>query len=264
MGLRQLVDSSTTSFTGSLPQKQHNVKLAASRLHGQVIAPGEMFSFNKALGPTTIDNGYQVAFGITSSGDNQHKTVPSVAGGICQVATTLFQPVFWSGYQIEERHWHLYWIPAYTSKNVVGLDATVDEEVNLDLQFVNNSSSHLLIQSKVDGRNLTFELYGTKPTWNVKVDGPKITDQKPADPTPVVEPEPSLPEGQRIAVESAREGFTASFVRTVTDTAGGVRTLRLESRYVPSRNVTLLGTGGRQAAPRGGATEQNRPTTSGR
>lgn len=264
MGLRELVESATTSFTGSLPQKQHNIKLAASRLNGHVIAPGEMFSFNKALGPTTIDNGYQVALGITSEGGSAPKTVPSVAGGICQVATTLFQPVFWSGYQLEERNWHLYWIPNYASKGVVGLDATVDEDANLDLQFMNNSSSHVLIQSRADASSVTFELYGTKPNWTVKVDGPKVTDKKPADPTPVVEPEPSLPEGQRVAVESAREGFTASFVRSVTDPAGAVRTLKLESRYVPSRNVTLLGTGGRAAAPRGGASEQNRPTGQGR
>ena len=199
-----------------MPQKQHNVRLAASRLNNQIIRPGEQFSFNKALGPTTLDNGYQTAFGITSAGGQEHRTVPSVAGGICQVATTLFQPVFWSGYQIEERHWHLYWIPNYSSKGVVGLDATVDEEVGLDLKFVNNSSSFLLIQSRTDNSSVTFELYGTKPQWQVKVDGPKITDQKPADQTPVVEREPSLPDGQRYQVESAREGFTATFVRTVT------------------------------------------------
>jgi len=121
----------------------------------------------------------------------------------------------------------------------------VDEEVNLDLQFVNNSSSYLLIQARTDDSSVTFELYGTKPDWDVKVDGPKVTDQKPADPTPVVEHEPSLPDGQRIQVEAAREGFTAAFVRTVTAKDGNVRTLRLESKYVPSRNVTLVGTGGK-------------------
>ena len=40
-------------------------------------------------------------------------TIPSEGGGICQVATTLFQSVFWSGYQITERNWHSYWIPRY-------------------------------------------------------------------------------------------------------------------------------------------------------
>ena len=259
LGIRELVDSATTSFSGALPQKQHNVRLAASRLNNQVIGPGEMFSFNKALGPTTLDNGYQIAFGIMSSGGQDHKTVPSVAGGICQVATTLFQPVFWSGYQVEERHWHLYWIPNYASKGVVGLDATVDGEVGLDLKFVNNSSSYLLIQSRTDASSVTFELYGTRPRWQVKVDGPKISDQKPADPSPVIEREPSLPDGQRYQVEAAREGFTATFVRTVTAADAQPRTLRLVSDYAPSRNVTLVGTGGRPVeasspAPDGSAT----------
>ena len=257
MGFRELIEGATTPFVGSVPQKAHNIKLAASRLHGIAIPPNALFSFNEALGPTTVENGYQIAFGITASGE-QHKTVPSVAGGICQVATTLFQPVFWSGYQIEERNWHLYWIPAYTSKGVVGLDATVDEETALDLKFFNNSDTYLLIQSRADDTSVTFELYGTKPAWEVKVDGPAISDQKPPDPTPVTEPEPSLPAGQRIQVEAAREGFTARFVRTVTQN-GNVRTLNLESRYVPSRNVTLLGTGGRPD-PRG-TTDLNRPTT---
>ena len=255
MGIRELVDSATTSFAGALPQKQHNVRLAASRLNNTVIKPGEEFSFNKALGPTTLDNGYQIAFGIMGGGETP-KTVPSVAGGICQVATTLFQPVFWSGYQIEERHWHLYWIPNYSSKGVVGLDATVDEEVGLDLRFVNNSSSYLLIQSRTDDSSVTFELYGTKPQWQVKVDGPQITDKKPADPTPVVEREPSLPDGQRYQVESAREGFTATFVRSVTG-EGQPRTLKLVSDYAPSRNVTLVGTGGRPASPADPAPDRN-------
>ncbi len=243
MGLQELIGSAGTSFAMALPQKQHNVRLAASRLNGLVIAPGAPFSFNRALGPTTLDNGYQVAFGITSDGAGP-RTVPSVAGGICQVATTLFQPVFWSGYQIEERNWHLYWIPAYASRGVNGLDATVDEEAGLDLRFTNNTDGYILIQARAENNTITFELYGTKPAWDVKVDGPQMLDRKPADPTPVAEYEPSLPEGQRVAVEAAGEGFTAVFVRTVAE-GGSARTLRLESRYAPSRNVTLVGTGGK-------------------
>ncbi|MBA2449109.1 MAG: VanW family protein [Chloroflexi bacterium] len=262
MGIKELVDSATTSFTGSVPEKAHNIRLAASRLNGVVVAPRALFSFNKALGPTTIENGYQTAFGITTSGE-QHKTVPSVAGGICQVATTLFQPVFWTGYQLEERHWHLYWIPAYTSRGAVGLDATVDEDAGLDLQFFNNSDTYLLIQARADASNVTFELYGTKPSWQVKVDGPTLSDRKPPDPTPVTEQEASLPAGQQIQVESAREGFTAAFVRTVAE-GGNARTLKLESRYVPSRNVTLVGTGGRSDGAPGAPAGLNRPVPGGR
>src|SRR6266540_215298 len=257
MGIREPIESATTSFVGALPQKQHNIKLAVSRLNGLVVPPRSLFSFNRALGPTALDNGYQIALGITSDG-SQARTVPSVAGGICQVATTLFQPVFWAGYQIEERHWHLYWIPAYTSRGLVGLDVTVDEDSDLDFRFQNNSDTYLLFQARADDSSVTFDLYGTKPDWQVKVDGPTLTDTRPADPTPVIEPVPALPDGERILAESAREGFAASILRTVIEN-GNQRQLRLQSRYVPSRNVTLVGTGGRPVAAPGSESQLNRP-----
>ena len=73
-----------------------------------------MFSFNKEVGSTSLDAGYKLGWGIANNGANV-RTVPSVAGGICQVATTLFHSVFWSGYQLEERNYHLYWITGYNS-----------------------------------------------------------------------------------------------------------------------------------------------------
>src|SRR6266545_3468987 len=107
-----LIEESTTSFKGSVPEKAHNIQLAAARL-------------NDVVGPTTLEAGFEWGFGLVTGAQGGAHTVPSVAGGICQVATTLFQSVFWGGYQLEERFWHLYWIPNYTSRDVVGLDATV-------------------------------------------------------------------------------------------------------------------------------------------
>jgi hypothetical protein len=62
--------------------------------------------------------------------------------------------------------------------------------------------------------------------------------------------------GRRVTVETAREGFEVTIVRTVTN-ADDVRTLRLKSVYQPSRNVTLVGAGG--AAASAPSTAQNRP-----
>jgi vancomycin resistance protein YoaR len=244
LGIRELVDRASTSFAGSLPQKEHNVRLAASRLDGYLIRPRQQFSFNKALGATTIQNGYQVAFGIASDGSNVPKTVPSVAGGICQVATTLFQPVFWSGYQLDERHWHLYWIPAYSSRGIVGLDATVDEDADLDFRFTNNTDTYLLVHTKADATTVTFELFGTKPAWDISVQGPVVANKQAPDTTQLFEQEPMLPEGKQYQVEVARDGFTSTLTRVVSE-SGVPRTLKLESRYAPSRNVTLIGTGGK-------------------
>ena len=249
------IEVGRTSFAGSSPPKQHNINLATERLNGVVVPPGKLFSFNKEVGSTSLDAGYQLGWGIANAGANV-KTVPSVAGGICQVATTLFHAVFFSGYQIEQRNYHLYWIPGYAAKGVEGVDATVDEESGLDFQFINNTENYLLIQSWTEGGRVVFGLYGTKPDWTVKITPGDRTDVVDASREQVVEQEPSLPLGQRLAVEGAMDGFKIANIRTVTRGADE-RVLRLTSVYRPSRNVVLEGTGGRPAAP--SQTVQNRP-----
>ena len=258
LGIREMIESSKTPFAGSVQAKQENIGLAARRLNGVVVPPGATFSFNKELGPTTLDSGFKIGWGITTAGGNV-KTVPSVAGGICQVATTLFHTIFWSGYPIEERNWHLYWIQSYTSKGVIGLDATVDEEGGLDFQFINPTKNYLLIQSWVDsGQNVNFALYGTRPDWVVKVDPSVKTDVVAADSNNTyVEDEPTMPEGNRLQVERATEGFVVTNVRHVVQN-GEDRTLRLVSRYRPSRNVVLVGTGGKPGSGRT-VVQQNKP-----
>ena len=247
LGVRELIDRGSTSFAGSVPEKKFNIRLAAQRLNGVVVPPGGTFSFNREIGPTTLEAGFQWGFGITS-GDNGPKTVPSVAGGICQVATTLFQPVFWAGYPLEERYWHLYWIPAYTSRGVVGLDVTVDPDTNLDFKWTNPTSDYVLIQSGADDENVYFALYGKKPSWKVQVDDAVITNRTPPDPRPMAEPEPSLPWGRTVVVETARDGFDVIVRRHVIPADGAKsRDLDLKSSYEPAHTVTLVGTAGRPA-----------------
>jgi hypothetical protein len=247
LGITDAIDRGSTSFAGSVPEKKANIQLAARRLNGAVVAPGATFSFNEAVGPTTIDAGFQWGFGITS-GDNGPRTVPAVAGGICQVATTLFQPVFWSGYQLEERYWHQYWIPAYTSRGVVGLDVTVDGDAGLDFKWTNTTKDYVLIQADADDEHIYFGLYGKKPNWRVQVDDAVITNRMPPDPKPIAEAEPSLAWGKTVLVTTARDGFETQVIRHVIPADGGApRELNLKSTYQPVQTVTLVGTAGRPA-----------------
>jgi vancomycin resistance protein YoaR len=248
LGIDELIDRGSTSFAGSIPEKKHNIQLAAQKLNGIVVPPGATFSFNDAIGPTTLDAGFQWGYAI-AGGSNGPQTVPSVAGGICQVATTLFQPVFWAGYQLEERYWHLYWIPAYTSRNVVGLDVTVDGDAGLDFKWTNTTDSPILIQSDSDDSNVYFGLYGKKPPWTVKVDDAVITHRVPTDPMPLVQEDSTMPWGRTLLVESARDGFDAEVVRHVIPTDGSSpRVLDLKSVYQPARTVTLVGSAGKPAS----------------
>jgi vancomycin resistance protein YoaR len=246
LGITDNLDRGSTSFAGSVPEKAHNIRLAAERLNGVVVPPGGTFSFNAEVGPTTLESGYEWGFGI-EAGAAGARTVPSVAGGICQVATTLFQRVFWSGLPLVERHWHLYWIPAYASHGLVGLDATVDSDSGLDFQWSNPTDGYILVQTATDESNVYFGLYGKRRDWTVKVDEPVITNRVPPDTDPVAEVEPSLPWGRIQPVEVAREGFDVAITRTVTREDGQARALTVKSSYEPSRTVTLVGTKGKPA-----------------
>ena len=247
LGITEEIDDGSTSFAGSVPEKVWNIQLAARKLNGVVVPPGGTFSFNKEIGPTTLEAGFKWGFGITT-GDGGIHTVPSVAGGICQVATTLFQPVFWGGYQLEERYWHLYWIPAYTSRGVVGLDVTVDSDSNLDFKWVNPTSNSILIQASADDSNIYFGLYGKKPDWTVKVDDAVISNRTPADPHPSAQAEPTLAWGRTLIAQSAREGFDVDVKRHVIPADGGQsRDLDLKSSYQAVGTITLIGTGGAPA-----------------
>src|SRR5690606_16862540 len=69
LGIRSLIAESSTAYGGgNVPEKKHNIELAASLLNGTVVLPGQVFSFNAEIGPMTTDAGFQVAYGIANEG----------------------------------------------------------------------------------------------------------------------------------------------------------------------------------------------------
>jgi vancomycin resistance protein YoaR len=88
LGITELIASQSTYFRGSSAARIQNIRTAAARFHGLLIAPGETFSMAQALGDISLDNGYAEALIIV--GD---RTVQGVGGGVCQVSTTLFRTV---------------------------------------------------------------------------------------------------------------------------------------------------------------------------
>ena len=250
LGIRELIQEASTVYGGTLPERMHNVELAAARLHGVVVPPGQTFSFNETVGEVSYRNGYKNGYGITQS-EGEVITIPSEGGGICQVATTLFQSVFWAGLPVVERNWHLYWIPRYgrAPNGITGLDATVDQVFDknynllyeVDFKFRNNTGNYLLIQTEADKEHIYFRLYGTKPNWSVIVEEPIIEDQVKANPTPVREPDESLEPGEVIVLEAAHDGFRVVLKRVVMRDDQIVNEQTFASTYKPSRNYSIFG-----------------------
>jgi vancomycin resistance protein YoaR len=242
--IRDVLAEGVTYYGFSLPERKHNVELATQRLNGTLVPPGELFSFNRAVGRVNTATGYKTGYGIILT-NGAVQTVPSVGGGICQVATTVFHAAFQSGVPIGERNWHFYWIPTYGQppSGMTGLDATVDEDYGLDFTFRNTTGHWLAIETAYDGQNMRVTLKGVNPGWEVRVAGPTISNVKPHDPTPVEREDPTLPAGRRVQVESARDGMDVAITRTVVKDGQVVDQRTFTSHYEPSQNVTLVGTG---------------------
>ena len=241
--LKDVLGSATTSYAGSVPPRAHNVRLGTSRLNGALVAPGEVFSFNEFVGPTTLDAGFQKGFGIILSG-GQAETVESVAGGICQVATTLFQAVYWAGLEVVERWHHYYWIERYgaSPSGFTGLDTTVDDPW-VDFKFRNTTGNWIWIESTFDNETITFTIHGINPGWKVVSTEPVITDVIKASQEEVMREDPEMPAGEALLIEHAGDGFEITATRKVIDEDGNVlATYKFVNRYLPSRNVWLVGT----------------------
>lgn len=214
-----------TAYTG-IAERRHNVELAVERLNGALIAPGQLFSFNKQVGEQTVENGYQEAYGIAlvpgaGGGKGQAKTVNSVAGGICQVSSTLFHSAFRAGLPIEERNWHLIWVSyANSSTGAMGLDATVDDQAGLDFQFWNTTGGWIGVEAYTYGDVVYITLFGKNPGWTVQIDDPVISNVEEPDQEPIYEKTHDLPVGQTLYIEHATEGFTAAIRRQVFDKNG--------------------------------------------
>ncbi|MGN6699033.1 MAG: VanW family protein [Thermomicrobiales bacterium] len=212
-----------TDYSASIATRAHNVELATERLNGALIPPGAVFSFNAQVGAQTVANGYQEAYGIALVSTGKVETVSSVAGGICQVSTTLLQGVFSAGLPILQRNTHLYWVGYATpAPGMQGLDATVDDQSGLDFQFANNTGHWIGIETVADGENVRIAIYGTDTGWTVQIDDPVISNIKQPDPKPVYERTHDIPVGQTLYIEHAADGFDAAIHRRVTDKNGNV------------------------------------------
>lgn len=169
-GITSLLARGETDFRGSPRNRIHNIDIGVSRYHGLLIAPGQEFSFNEFLGPVNADAGFKPELVIKNN-----QTTPEFGGGLCQVSTTLFRAAVYSGMKITNRRNHSYAVRYYGTP---GFDATVYPPYT-DFRFLNNTPGYLLIQTKIDGTRLSFELWGTQDGREVVVDGPHPYNRQP-------------------------------------------------------------------------------------
>lgn len=237
-GIKELIGRGYSEFSGSIPGRIHNVALAASKLHGILIKPGEEFSFNKTVGDISAATGYQSAYIIKDG-----RTVLGDGGGVCQVSTTLFRAALNTGLPITERHEHSYRVHYYEEGGYkAGLDATVFDPTN-DLKFINDTPGYILVQAKTDTANLTlaFELYGTSDGRKSEILNHSVWGIIPP-PAPLYQDDPTLPKGVVKQVDFSAWGAKASFLYRVTRGGTLLFEKTFNSNFRPWQAVFLRGT----------------------
>ncbi len=234
-GIEQLLGTGISHFAGSIPNRAYNVGLAASRIHGVLVAPGETFSWNKTVGDISAATGYKQAYVIKSG-----RTVLDDGGGVCQVSSTLFRAVLNSGLPIVERTAHAYRVGYYEQGSAPGLDATIFYP-SVDFKFKNDTANYILIQSRVEGASLTIDFYGKPDGRQVTVTTPVINNVTPAPPE-LRQDDPTLPKGEVKQVDFAAAGANVSFKRTVTKDNQIILNETFRSNYRPWQAIFLVGT----------------------
>ena len=140
----------STSLDGRTPKQLANIRRAADLLDDSRILPGQEFSLARRLGPTTADAGWQDAQVII-----RDKVEPALAGGICQLSSTLYNAALLAGLEITERHAH--------SRPVIsvppGRDATVAWGI-ADLRIRNTRLFPVDIRTQVSTSRLVVQICG--------------------------------------------------------------------------------------------------------
>jgi vancomycin resistance protein YoaR len=219
-----------------------NLRLAASKLDGTVLLPGETFDFNAVVGPRDEANGYKVARVIAEG-----ELVDGIGGGTCQISGTLHGAAFFAGLDIVERYPHT----RPSSYIKLGLDATVVYPT-INFRIRNPFAFPIVLHETVKNGVVRAEILGPKRTRTVTMIR-RIVDAIPYE--EVERPDKALPAGKRVLSQRGVPGFKLRRYRLVREGSHAVRE-RWDDVYPPTTQIVRVGTG---EAVKGKIEDDNHP-----
>lgn len=206
-----LLGTFTTRYDAGNVSRTTNLAIACKKLNGQVIQPGEVFSYNKALGKRSVENGYKEAAVYVNGGVEN-----GLGGGICQISSTLYNTVLFANLGIVERHQH-----SFTTSYVdPGRDATVVYGA-LDFKFKNTRKYPVKLEAYIKSGVATVSMYGIKEDveYNVKV----VATVTETIPCPVEKTEDAtMAEGVEKVISKGTNGCRSIAYKYVYDMAGNL------------------------------------------
>ena len=201
-GIDGMIAAYTTVYDSSEESRSRNIQIAASKLSGILVGPGDILSFNDRVGLRNPEHGYKLAPTLSSAG-----AVMDWGGGVCQVSSTLYNAALLADFAVVERSAH-YQPPAYVP---LGQDATVADG-QIDLKVKNIRKHAMYVRSSADAGKLEVRIYGKREKGALAV-RIETTEKTVHVPQTIILQDPSLPLGEEVVESMGRTGFVVEVHR---------------------------------------------------
>lgn len=219
-----------TKFAVTDRDRNFNLKLAASHINGVVIKPGEEWSFNGTVGERSQATGYKIAHVITAG-----EMVDGLAGGTCQISTTLFGASFFAGLDIVKTTNHSR-PSAYTP---LGFDATVVWP-NTDLVLKNPYDFPVAVLYRVANGIAHVEILGKKRPFTKIEFVREVEEETPYNSEERLDDE--MPEGQTMLDQQGFNGYKLKRFRRFYQGKKMVKENKWVVQYKPVTEYVRRGT----------------------
>jgi vancomycin resistance protein YoaR len=231
--IKDVLGTFSTSFSSSGAARSTNLRVGAGKINGHVLMPGETLSGYECMHPFTRGNGY-----ATAKAYENGQVVDSVGGGVCQIATTLYNAVLQAELTVVQRQNHSM-IIGYVKPS---MDAAIAGTYK-DIKFTNNYSTPIYVEGYTSGKTLTFTIYGkeTRPANRTfKFVSETLGVSGPGAPKEVVDP--SMAPGTKRKVQSSHTGIRSRLWKVIyVDGAEQSREILHTDRYNASKAIYKVG-----------------------
>ena len=227
-----LLATYTTRYDPTNKNRSNNLTIAAGKINGTILMPGEIFSYNKVVGARTIAAGYKEA-GAYAGG----KVVKDVGGGICQISSTIYNTALLANLEIVDRSNHQF----LTSYVPVSRDATVSWG-GLDFKFKNTRTYPIKIVASAKNGLAKVSFYGIKEETEYEV----VIQSKTLSYIPYTVKyieDSSLARGKEVVSQSGYNGCKSEAYRVLKLNGKVVsKTLLSRDTYDPMQRIIRRGT----------------------
>ena len=227
--ISHVMASFETNFSTADFSRNYNLKLAASKLNGYVLQPGVEFSFNDVVGARTEKEGYKIAH-VISSGE----MVDGLAGGTCQISSTLHGASFFAGIDILKA------IPHSRPSTYVtmGMDATVVYP-HVDVKLKNSYEFPVAIHFQIQRGKTRVEILGRERPYDKVAFEREITEELPFE--TVTREDETMPIGSMVVEQYGFFGYKVDKIRKFYKGDKVVKKDTWRVRYAPVTEYVRIG-----------------------